>query len=398
MVPLHPSENTDMLPDDPNELLFFAIGFSQLPGVESQLGQIAVAVGNGADIEGFDENGRTPLTHAIESGMGSPKAVKTLLGLGADPSARDKNGWTPWALCLSKLDNPVLAKRVQKIRELLEASGAVRGDEVLIEFDQAVGAQDQEKVKQMLGDGINVNAPIISPVWRAIDNGDLGMMNVLLGYGAKPDSSDDDPETLLMHAARAGNLDIVKRLVEAGADPFACAYEDAEWTAEYCAEEAGQREIAQWLREGLPAAVLAKRQAELDARNPKYAELYEKNTNGINCGLTTDDVVKKLEQWDARYTIEISEIDNDRLNVKFFELPDDLAALAREIYDFCPDVIEQGFGVMDEMVNMMEETGMELPREVAEIIEGIDFADDDFGLELLQRSLRATKDLGLWWD
>jgi hypothetical protein len=78
-----------------------------------------------------------------------------------------------------------------------------------------------------------------------------------------------------------------------------------------------------------------------------------KHTNGINCDLDTDDIVQRLEQWDALYTIEISDVEPDGLVVRFATLPDDLSTFAREIYEFCPDTIDQHFGCIDDMVDTL---------------------------------------------
>ncbi len=106
--------------------------------------------------------------------------------------------------------------------------------------------------------------------------------------------------------------------------------------------------------------------------------------------------MQRLEQWDALYTIEISDVENDGLVVRFASLPDDLSKYAREIYEFCPDTIHQQFGCMDDTVNTMEAAA--LPPEVAEFIEGVNFEDESFGEILLQRSLERSKQLSLWWD
>ncbi len=130
----------------------------------------------------------------------------------------------------------------------------------------------------------------------------------------------------------------------------------------------------------------------------KFAAIKSAGTNGVNYDVGNDDIVNKLEAWDAQYGIEVSEISQDSVKVTFNALPDDVAGLAKEIYEFCPDVIDQGFGVMDEMVEMMEESGQPLDPAVAELVEGVDFDDDDFGEVLLQRSLSSTRAVTLWWD
>ena len=50
-----------------------------------------------------------------------------------------------------------------------------------------------------------------------------------------------------------------------------------------------------------------------------------------------------------------------------------LSSLVAEIYEFCPDVIDQNLGCMDDMVDMMKESGQKLSPEVEKLIEGVDF-------------------------
>ncbi len=130
----------------------------------------------------------------------------------------------------------------------------------------------------------------------------------------------------------------------------------------------------------------------------KFDTIKENGTGGPNYDVSTEDVINKLKQWDSQYGIEISEVSHDQVLVKFNSLPDNLESFAKEIYDFCPDVIDQHFGCMDEMVEMMDETGQELDPGTAELIEGVDLEDEDFGEVLLQKSIKSTQSVSLWWD
>jgi hypothetical protein len=273
--------------DDPNEEIFFAIGWCDRPGVSGDfLGKIRNAHSRGADLSGPGEDGETPLTVAILDGMGAPKVVSLLLELGADPNHRAPSGWTPWAACCSRLEDPVVSDRMEEIRDALVSHGLDRS---------------------------NANPPDDSAETR----------DELQGEGQVPPA-------------------------------------------------------------GPPS--------------PKFAELYEKHTDGINCGLTTDGLVAVLSEWDERLGIELSDVGHDRVAVSFASLPHDLAAFAREIYALCPDIVDQGFGCMGDMVEMVEETGRSLPENVRALIDGIDFADESFGLEILQRDLAARRAVALWWD
>jgi hypothetical protein len=190
-----------------NQQLFHALSFAELPGVPSTVSQIEPAIAVGADLNGILEDGCTPLTYAIQSGMGSPKAVGILLELGADPSRRDAN------------------------------------------FD--------------------------------LDN---------------------------------------------------------------------------------------------------------------------EAIVQQLDRWDLLYGIDVTDVGSNKVTVRFLSLPDSLDQIAREIYAFCPDVVDQGFGCLDDMVAIQSRDGREIAPELARLIDGVDLQHPDAGLILLQRSLRDTRSIALWWD
>ena len=387
--------------DDPNEELFFAIGWCEQPGVRGDfLAKIEHALTNGADINGFSEDGATPLTDAIEGGMGSPKAVKKLLENGADPSFRDKNGWTPWATCISRLEDNVVKDRMEKIKKLLIDCNADQSDGVLFQVRNAVINRNHEQVKQFIDQNIDLNSPLIYPLHIAVRNLDYKMVKLLLAANINPEGNltNEDDESCLITAAGLGDLDLVKLLVEAGADVTKYAWGDKRCTADFIAREGGHHDVADWLVQQLPDKIIDERKRMTQSIDPKFKEVHEKRTNGINCDITNDDVIEKLTKWDEQYSINISEIESDRITIHFEDLPDDLESLANEIYEFCPDVIEQGYGCMGEMVEMAEEYGHDIPPETLKLIEGIDFNDESFGLKILQRDLKEKQMIGLWWD
>jgi hypothetical protein len=130
----------------------------------------------------------------------------------------------------------------------------------------------------------------------------------------------------------------------------------------------------------------------------KYQQLRDAETNGDNYELSTEDIIEKLQQWDTQYGIELSDIEFDAVNVTFQKLPDDLTNLALEIYEFCPDTIEQHFGCMADFLESFEESGQDVPEDFREFIKDVDLTDDNYGLELLKRSLALNKLVSLWWD
>lgn len=128
----------------------------------------------------------------------------------------------------------------------------------------------------------------------------------------------------------------------------------------------------------------------------KFAELRDKHTNGINCGLMTEDIIARLSKWDQAYGLDITAVDTDRVEFVLKRLPDDLDAFVREIYQFCPDTVDQGFGCFADAYG--DADAEDLPAGVAELIDGVDFDDPEYGLEIMKRSIRRDRKVGLWWD
>lgn len=131
---------------------------------------------------------------------------------------------------------------------------------------------------------------------------------------------------------------------------------------------------------------------------PALARIRELHTNGANDDVMTEDIVARLQDWSRRCAFEVSEIEHDALVLRFETLPEDLDAFAAELYEFCPDVIDQGFGCFAELIDAAEEGGQEVPEAIRELVAGVDLSDDNYGMELLRRALRRDKVLQLWWD
>lgn len=107
----------------------------------------------------------------------------------------------------------------------------------------------------------------------------------------------------------------------------------------------------------------------------------------------------KLLEWDKKYGLEVSEEEIGRFALAFKNVTQEQGAdLADEVYEFCPDIVDQGVGCLDEMVEMYEESGQELPENIRVLTEGIDFEDDDFGIRILEKALILGEKINFWWD
>ncbi|APU09714.1 hypothetical protein A5M85_05275 [Cellulophaga lytica] len=96
----------------------------------------------------------------------------------------------------------------------------------------------------------------------------------------------------------------------------------------------------------------------------KFDILRVQKTDGINFDIDNNDVIEKLKVWDKNYGIEILGADYDWVALTFNNNINDAAAFAAEVYDFCPDSVDQGVGELSE----------------------------------LERIIRDEKQLFLWWD
>lgn len=65
-------------------------------------------------------------------------------------------------------------------------------------------------------------------------------------------------------------------------------------------------------------------------------------TNGANYDVWNDDVLRRLDEWDARFGLVLTGAGDDWLQADFRTPPPDMAAFAAEVYEFCPDVVDQG--------------------------------------------------------
>jgi sRNA-binding carbon storage regulator CsrA len=129
----------------------------------------------------------------------------------------------------------------------------------------------------------------------------------------------------------------------------------------------------------------------------KYQDLRVYQTHGINCDLETEDIIEKLNIWDERYGIEILNVESDRVKVLFKDIPHDVTLLVTEIYEFCPDITEQHFGCFQEMLEAAQEGKMDLPDSFYELVDGVDLEDEDYGIELLKKSLKRDKVVSFLW-
>lgn len=134
----------------------------------------------------------TPEAFLQEVSEGDVEHVKLFLEAGIDPSARNASGRTALWVATER-------RQLEVVKALLE--GGVKPDEK--------------------------NAPSVdggkSLVFEAVDSENTDLLRVLVEAGADARSGNDYEITPLAEAARTGRLEMCKILIKAGADPNAAA-------------------------------------------------------------------------------------------------------------------------------------------------------------------------------
>ncbi len=88
----------------------------------------------------------------------------------------------------------------------------------------------------------------------------------------------------------------------------------------------------------------------------QYDILRTMRTNGEEYEILSEDVVARFKDWEKSFSFDILGADNDWVEIEFKTLPKDLAAFAEEVYDFCPDAVDQGPGNVTGLVKEMQAT------------------------------------------
>ena len=139
-------------------------------------------------------------------------------------------------------------------------SGAVMVVEYTTELNKAVANDDVEKVRELIVQGHSVNGKDegydkITPLFIAVENGNVEIARMLLEFGAKINQRDSERQTPLMRLDDDSNSEMVELLLQYGAKIDA---EDKEGnTALILAAEYGNAEVVAALLKGNPEVNVA---------------------------------------------------------------------------------------------------------------------------------------------
>lgn len=349
------------------------------PRMDGALQAIAEACDAGADpnavcpecstSSGPVRAGSTLLTQAIQDWASN--AVKALLECGADPNLADQNGWTPW-MASTLVDE---SKR-NKIQDALLQYGSEKTGDHIGQLAGAIADGDVEQAATLIQSGKDLEIlstfrvdlmghqigndnpsmlefllernmqPSSTNLINAVRWDNLAAVDLLLRYGMAPEEP-DKAETPLMTAASMGNLQVVQRLVEGGADVNRFADDKGEWTPAFHAKKAGKTDVAEWLTAKMNDQAIKSQEKLTATRDQKYKLLYEQAT--ASDARSTEDIVGVLKEWDATYGIAVTGAEGDSLSLAFSSLPKNLKHFYAEIEDLCPDANDSKAKLLEEL-------------------------------------------------
>ncbi len=90
----------------------------------------------------------------------------------------------------------------------------------------------------------------------------------------------------------------------------------------------------------------------------KYEILRETGTDGLNYDIDNDSVITIIKSFDAKYDLTLA---GCGLDWCLFYIGDETAnwdMMAKEIYDVCPDVVDQGTGSVGDLAKELQDFGM----------------------------------------
>ncbi len=88
----------------------------------------------------------------------------------------------------------------------------------------------------------------------------------------------------------------------------------------------------------------------------QYEILRVMHTDGDDYDISNEDVIERLKEWEKSSSFDIIGADNDWVEIEFKTLPKDLKSFAEEVYDFCPDAVDQGPGSVNGLITDIQLT------------------------------------------
>ncbi len=210
---------------------------------DGQLPRLERLVLRDRDLERPGPQGERLLCVAVDHAR--VEIVDWLLARGVDPNTADGHGWTPAMLCTRNARESRPSYPHAEVRRRLEAAGATFAEEGEAELWLAARRGDLEGTQSLLRAGAPCDPASSSSLIHAAAGGHLQIVQRLLGAGAQLERVEHHA-TALCRAAQAGRRDVAEFLAYSGAnaEPPGCRGDAAYFATRY-----GHPQLAQWLEQ-----------------------------------------------------------------------------------------------------------------------------------------------------
>jgi ankyrin repeat protein len=235
----------------------------------------------------------------------------------------------------------------------------------------AAAAGHVETVQRLMAAGADVNARTVDGITAysvALHGKHQDVVALLRDAGARFDPNDPLMDELVSFES-AADEPAFQKFVSQLADALGREGQPWEEHAEVYAFEGVQVESKQWeeLHEqaarhgfhlvhsthnlfGGPTTLL------LFPTKDKYAVVRACGTDGGACDLSTQKIVAWLRKLEKKQPLVLTGCGHDFLAGRFLSPPRNTLELANRIYDFCPDVVEQGCGTVSSLAYELART------------------------------------------
>lgn len=183
---------------------------------------VKLLIEKGADINAKDNDGWTPLHHAV--GAGNVEVVQLLIEKGADVNAKGKEGGTA-LMSAAKHGNVEIIKLLLEKGADMEAKVDVSGTALAF----AAWAGQTNAVGFLLDKGAYINATNVfgeTALMVAVNENKIDVVKLLLAKGAKINVEDGMGENALSEAREKGNAAMVQLLQQGGATKSSATKQD----------------------------------------------------------------------------------------------------------------------------------------------------------------------------
>jgi hypothetical protein len=80
-------------------------------------------------------------------------------------------------------------------------------------------------------------------------------------------------------------------------------------------------------------------------------------SDACNYDMDTEDIIRKLQAWHEVCGIDVFHAETDTAEVSLFRPPADVQAFARDVHEFCPDIVDQGVGSVEALAKSIGDSG-----------------------------------------